>query len=269
MSSRRDLAMKRFAFGENWKRFLSLIDDDRIGLAEQGLIQLLGEQGLHGKRLIDIGSGSGLSSLAARNLGASVYSFDYDKESVACTDELKRLYRPNDDEWVVDQGSVLDKTYLSTLGEFDVVYSWGVLHHTGDMWAALENVMSLVGYGGDLVIAIYNNQGLLSKYWLMVKRLYNYGPLTKIAVIGSYAPYFGLRRLFRSLLFPGIKDGRGMDFWRDMVDWLGGYPFEVSSRDKLIAFYQMHGFELVKLNSVGKKLGCNEFVFRRVRMYEM
>jgi 2-polyprenyl-3-methyl-5-hydroxy-6-metoxy-1,4-benzoquinol methylase len=103
---------------------------------------------LDGKSFLDIGSGSGLFSLAARRLGARVHSFDYDQQSVACTAELRRRYFPSAGDWVVERGSALDRDYLARLGTFDVVYSWGVLHHTGDMWRALENVKPLVAERG-------------------------------------------------------------------------------------------------------------------------
>ena len=122
---------------------------------------------------LDIGSGSGLFSLAARRLGASVHSFDYDPHSVACTQELRERYFKKDPSWKVERGDALDCSYLGKLGTFDIVYSWGVLHHTGKMWEALENVVPLVAEGGTLWLAIYNDQGRASRYWTTVKRTYN------------------------------------------------------------------------------------------------
>src|ERR1035438_5515350 len=132
-------AGERFAFGENWWRFLSILDERRIAQAEDSLRGMLGVSDLQGKTFLDIGCGSGLFSLAARRLGACVHCFDYDPQSVACAQELRRRYFPEDTDWRIEEGSALDGNYLAGLGSFDVVYSWGVLHHTGAMWQALDN----------------------------------------------------------------------------------------------------------------------------------
>src|SRR5437868_7530339 len=128
-----------YEFGKNWTRFLKEVDDSRIKEAETSLRRMLETESLAGKSFLDIGSGSGLFSLAARRLGARVHSFDYDPQSVACALELRRRYFDGDADWTIEEGSALDADYVRSLGAFDVVYSWGVLHHTGAMWEALAN----------------------------------------------------------------------------------------------------------------------------------
>jgi 2-polyprenyl-6-hydroxyphenyl methylase/3-demethylubiquinone-9 3-methyltransferase len=253
----------RFEFGENWVHFLSVLDDARIERSEQALQDMLGRDALAGTTFLDVGSGSGLSSLAARRLGARVRSFDYDPQSVACTEELKRRYLPESPEWRVEEGSALDREYLVALGQHDIVYSWGVLHHTGQMWSALANVAPLVKPCGALFIAIYNDQGWVSRYWLAVKKAYNVNVMGRIVVTVLHLPYLYLFRYFVRAATGRLQLERGMSIWYDMIDWLGGLPFEVATPEQIFDFYRDRGFILERLRTCRGRMGCNEFVFRK------
>jgi 2-polyprenyl-6-hydroxyphenyl methylase/3-demethylubiquinone-9 3-methyltransferase len=241
--------------------FLSVLNEDRIAQAEGSLRQMLAISDLNGKRFLDIGSGSGLFSLAARRLGATVYSIDYDPLSVGCTQELKRRYFPEDGQWMVEVGSVLDRDYLGRLGQFDVVYSWGVLHHTGAMFEALENIAPLVASGGQLFISIYNDQGWISRYWLGIKTLYVRNSWLRGPLVFVHAPYLvGLRWLVHAVT-ERLTAKRGMSLWHDMLDWMGGLPFEVARPELIFRFYSRRNFALSELKTCGARHGCNEFVF--------
>jgi 2-polyprenyl-3-methyl-5-hydroxy-6-metoxy-1,4-benzoquinol methylase len=265
---------ERFEFGKNWSAFLSVLNDERIDLAVASLKAMLEVDSLEGKTFLDIGSGSGLFSLAARKLGAKVHSFDFDSNSFACTQELRNRYFPGDANWRVEQGSALDPAYLESLGKFDVVYSWGVLHHTGQMWQALENAVIPTKPGGKLFIAIYNDTGNQAKRWHWIKKTYCGLPgfLKTPFAIASILPD-EIKSFAGSLvrLKPGdyirswtnYQTSRGMNRWYDIVDWVGGFPYEVASVDEIFEFYKARGFNLTKVKSGGVGLGCNEFVFER------
>ena len=163
----------RFSFGANWQSFVNkALTPERIHEAVDSLRTFFGVNDFEGQTFLDIGCGSGLFSLAARRLGARVHSFDLDPLSVECSNELKRRYFPEDEQWAIDQGNVLNVDYLMTLGQFDLVYAWGVLHHTGAMWQALKNVVSVVADGGKLYVSIYNDQGEPSRRWATLKKFY-------------------------------------------------------------------------------------------------
>jgi 2-polyprenyl-6-hydroxyphenyl methylase/3-demethylubiquinone-9 3-methyltransferase len=264
---------ERFPFGDNWTLFAESVDDARIAIAADSLLDMLGPDAIAGRTFLDIGSGSGLFSLAASRLGASrIHSFDFDMRSVQCTAHLRDTYASSA-AWTVEQGSVLESEYVCRLGAFDVVYAWGVLHHTGDMWSAIDRACAAVAPGGVLFIAIYNDQGLQSRIWRVIKRGYNLfpGPLRVPYVCAVMGPR-ELKALLLSILFlrPGdyvrgwrdYRSARGMSRWRDLVDWVGGYPFEVASPDAVFSHVKRQGFDLERLVT-RQGLGCNEFVFRR------
>lgn len=267
--------MPRFKFGQNWARFLEVLDDERIEEARKSLLSFLGDANLEGKTFVDVGSGSGLFSLAARQLGADVHSFDYDEQSVACTRKLQTRFYPHDSHWRIEQGSVLDQAYLETLRTYDIVYSWGVLHHTGDMWQALENVIALTKPNGKLFVAIYNDYGDGSRRWLKIKRFYNtlpdflklpfafavWGPIELRSIL------YHLRARDKTLsdyldIWRNYKQSRGMSRWHDMIDWIGGYPYEFATIDQLTDFYERRGFKTLKtVPNFGS--GCHQVVFER------
>lgn len=254
---------QRFRFGRNWRRFLDGVTNEKIVQAQLHLRMMLGSESLAGRSFLDIGCGSGLSSLAARRLGAKVTAFDYDPESVAASMELRSRESSGDSDWTISVASILDDKAMSGVTKHDIVYSWGVLHHTGDMWRAIDAAAAKVAPSGSFYIAIYNDQGWISRYWKTVKRAYNANSFFRTAIILFHAPYlFGARFLYR-LATGRLHLERGMSMWHDMLDWLGGYPFEVSPPEAIVAFCGQRGFEAQKTVTCGNRHGCNEFVFRR------
>jgi 2-polyprenyl-3-methyl-5-hydroxy-6-metoxy-1,4-benzoquinol methylase len=264
---------ERFGFGENWFRFLKTVDAERIRQAERSLQEMLGKPDLAGKTFLDAGCGSGLFSLAAVRLGAErVRSFDVDVQSVACAQELRRRFAEGS-RWEIDQGNILSDSFVDSLGSWDIVYSWGVLHHTGEMWRALDRIGKLVAPGGNLFVSIYNDQGFRSRVWRRVKRTYNRLPPP------LRTPYALAVMLPRELLSAGVATAvgrpgdyirswtgqrkRGMSRWHDLIDWVGGYPFEVARPEEIFDFFYERGFVLRRLRTCGGGLGCNEFVFER------
>ncbi len=123
----------RFSFGDNWEKFSRTVSQDKIDEAVENLKRVTGEQTLAGNSFLDIGCGSGLHALAAIKLAAaSVTAFDIDPQSVQTTKNILAAYAPGM-AVNVEQKDILSAT-ADNGKKYDIVYSWGVLHHTGNMW---------------------------------------------------------------------------------------------------------------------------------------
>lgn len=259
-----------FSFGQNWRNFVPRVDEERIQRAMTSLKTMLRRETLEGLTFLDAGCGSGLFSLAALRLGAKeVMSIDVDPDSLNCAHHLNEKYGPFQ-YWKIMQGSVLDREFLNNLGQFDVVYSWGVLHHTGDLWRALENITIPVSPNGTLLISIYNDQKIVSAFWKLVKKTYNRSPKALglciaacwyLVVIGRTI-VTGVMRMQSPRKWFDSARARGMSVWHDVVDWVGGYPFETAKPETLFRFYRDRGFSLVEMK-LKDGSGCNELVFFR------
>jgi len=251
-----------FSFGENWLKYLDAMPPKAADAMARYVQDWLGE--LANLRFLDIGSGSGLISLVAHELGADVVSFDVDPASARATERL-RGRSANTASWSSSIGSILDDDFVARLGTFDVVCSWGVLHHTGDVWHALDNAARLVAPNGRLWLALYTKTGSSGRS-LRTKRLYNRLPHVAKGSwrLGYAAAKYG-KSILRGQLRPWVTyhEERGMDWWRDIEDWLGGLPYEPVSPGEVLARLRPLGFTLERLqDALGE--GVNDvYLFRR------
>ncbi len=261
-----------FAFGENWRDFVSSVDETRITQARQSLARLIPQNEMQGARFADIGCGSGLSMLSALGLGAAhAKGVDLDPNSLAATQALLGAYGAGR-SWAVTERSVFD---LSTddLDGANVIYSWGVLHHTGDMWRAVMHLASLTPPGGQLVLALYHRTPTC-EFWKVEKKLYSRAPRWLqglMALVFKLAYVLGLVLSGRNPMayLRGYGQERGMSWKHDVHDWLGGYPYESVSPQELHDRLEAAGFELVREKIVTPRaaglfgVGCDEYVFRK------
>jgi SAM-dependent methyltransferase len=263
---------RRFRFGANWLDFSRSLSADQLAEAEKSLPRLLECDSLAGLSFLDIGSGSGLFSLAARKLGARVHSFDFDEESVLCTMRLRDRYFAGDSNWKIEQGSILDAEYVRNLGTFDVVYAWGVLHHTGAMRDALDGAARLVAPGGLLAFALYHRT-LMCPFWRWEKRWYSGASADAqrraraLYIVLLRMAFFATGRNFRSYV-ASYRSVRGMDFMHDVHDWMGGYPYESILAPQVETVMGPLGF--TRIRATGTPLttgifgsGCDEYLYRR------
>jgi 2-polyprenyl-3-methyl-5-hydroxy-6-metoxy-1,4-benzoquinol methylase len=239
-----------FSFGENWRSFVDTVSDGSIKLALSDIERWLGPDTVIGKTILDIGSGSGIHSLCFHRLGAKeISSFDLDPYSVEST-RLLWGKAGSPANWKVSQGSILDQDFVAGIDKHQIVYSWGVLHHTGSMWQAIKNACSLVEKGGLLWIAIYV-KGPSYEQDLKLKRSYNQASRLGKKIIEWKEISKFMRQRWKAGKNPfawNEKRGRGMDAYHDLLDWLGGLPYEVASADEVISFCEGEGFTLKKVD---------------------
>ena len=224
---------RRFSFGKNWRRFVrSSFSAQRLAVARSHLLDFLQLPDLRGRVFLDIGCGSGIHSLAALQSGAArVISVDVDPDSIAAA-RILREWHGNPGNWEILPGSILDPDFLVTLPGADIVYSWGVLHHTGELWRAISNSAGCLRPGALFYIAIYDKTPE-TPYWVTVKERYNrsgwWGKrrMEWRYVLGRYFwPPFPGRAASSIKYILSYKAKRGMAFMTDVRDWLGGWPYE-------------------------------------------
>jgi SAM-dependent methyltransferase len=243
-----------FSFGKNWRSFVDQMSQDAVTHARRDIEEWLGAESIAGKTVLDIGSGSGIHSLCYFLLGAKeIVSVDVDPHSVEATRQLWRN-AGSPENWRVIHGSILDREFTGTLGKHDIVYSWGVLHHTGAMWEAMANACSRVEQGGRFWIAIYV-KGPSYPQHLALKQKYNRSSLLgKKMMIWKYI--LGLmRNRWKAGKNPfGWNETyyRGMDVYHDIVDWYGGLPYEVASKEEVVDFCEGRGFSVMRIDELGE-----------------
>jgi 2-polyprenyl-6-hydroxyphenyl methylase/3-demethylubiquinone-9 3-methyltransferase len=260
-----------FAFGKNWASYARLIDEPQIEEAKRGLLALIPEEDFKGNTFLDIGCGSGLHGLAAARLGASrIVGMDIDSDSVMTTKALLSGQKLTV-SWRVENISVFDVD-PERHGKFGIVYSWGVLHHTGSMWEAIGKAAGMVAPGGLLAIALYRTTSA-DGFWKLEKHFYSRAPaLVQKFLQGIYVAAFRLAQTIRggggfSHYVANYKSSRGMDFHHDVHDWLGGYPYETAIASEVDHMLTGLGFEAERVLAGPKSRGilgsgCDEYVYR-------
>lgn len=264
----------QFDFGANWRRYLGSLTPQRIAVAEASLQDAFGLDSFDGRSFLDVGCGSGLFSFAACRLGARVHSFDANPTSVECAHALRgRLDESAAKRWTIEQGDALSRAYMEGLEPADMVYSWGVLHHTGDLDKALENVVIPLRPSGSLYIALYRRKSWKTPAWTAVKKAYCSNRLGRALVLGTFIPGFVVYgALADALTRPRVNpirryseyyQERGMSPVWDWVDWLGGYPYEASEPQEIVEALSRQGLSLFGCRLVSSSMGNHEYLFVR------
>jgi 2-polyprenyl-6-hydroxyphenyl methylase/3-demethylubiquinone-9 3-methyltransferase len=260
-----------FTFGKNWAEFAQIhFNENRIEISKKHLLDFLSMESLAGKSFLDIGCGSGIHSLAAyRAHAARITSFDFDPLSAETTQKIRSQYA-DQSAWEVYQGSILDEAFIKKLHQTDIVYSWGVLHHTGHLWQAITNAASLVKPDGLLYIAIYDKTSE-TPYWIDIKKKYNAADALakrKMEIAYVFKHFFKTLspvQIVRSLAYIiRYKKNRGMAFWTDIKDWLGGWPYEPATQQEVRDFCEKTlGMATIKITTGEANI---EYLFKRKKI---
>ena len=255
-----------FSFGENWEDYLNHVSELQIEEAKSDILEWLTKEEIESKKVLDIGSGSGIHSLAFQKLGASeICSIDYDIASVRATNSIKEKYG-NKEKWTVEHASILDKEFVNKeKNKYDIIYSWGVLHHTGNMDLAIENTIKLAKNDSSIWVSIYQDGPRYSKD-LRLKRFYNkQSKFVKKIIVRYYISriMFGRLRRFQNPFKWNVQRHRGMNLKNDLLDWLGGLPYEVASSKYLVQKFINYDFYLVGIDS-RQEGACSIYKFRRI-----
>lgn len=268
---------KRFRFGNNWKDFVdNNLNEESVKHAISCTKNILDESkiDLKDKTVIDIGCGSGLFSLVALELGAKfVTSFDFDPDSVICTKNLLRSRNFDEKNYKCIEGNILDVDFINNLGKYDLVYSWGVLHHTGELYQALKNATLLVENDGLIFISLYQKT-IFDPLWKVEKKFFSSSSkniqlvICKIWIILLKILYTLKGKSFKKIVSNYFMK-RGMNFYNDLYDWLGGYPYEGIDTKDCVKFFSKLGFINILLKKRSKyyaiSSGCNEYIFSKVK----
>ena len=257
----------QFSFGTNWQSYArNALSREKIRQARDAFRCLVDPVDLAGKSFLDIGFGQGLALLLAAEMGAEVSGIDNDAANLKALESTRAVFGVETMPRTLI-GSILDKDFLQKIareGRYDVVHAWGVLHHTGDMQQAVRNAAGLVKEGGTFICALYNRHWS-SPVWKVIKRTYLRSPqaLRKALIVVFYPVIYSAKRIVTGA--HPTQTERGMDFYHDVVDWVGGYPYEYAGAAEVLRWVCRLDFECLRFRAARVPTGCNEFVFRKLR----
>lgn len=256
-----------FSFGQNWLEYnQNWLTEEKLNQAKEHFDKLCGGIDFTNKKFLDVGFGQGLTLFLASQKQAQCQGIDIDPKNITAFEVAKKKLGSVEKNLApiqVQVASILDAQFVTQNHEaFDIVYAWGSLHHTGQMYPALKNCLSLLKPGGYFVCAIYNRHWS-SGTWHWIKKNYNRSPhwLKKLA-IGLLIPPIFLAKWLVTFKNP-LKMKRGMSFYYDVIDWVGGYPYEYASAEEMFAFFKKNSLKKIRWQKANVPTGCHEYVFQK------
>lgn len=257
-------AETHFDFGKNWKDYSEeALADSSLQASTESLKALFQKDSFSEMSFLDVGCGSGVFSIAAKKLGApKVVGFDISRNSIEAARNNSLRFLESSQEISFIQGSILDPDFVTKLGTFDAVYAWGSLHHTGDLWRAVKATAHTVKPGGELVLAIYRTHWT-SPFWLSIKKIYNWAPrIIQRLMVACFYVLILIAKTICTGKNP-YRMGRGMSFYHDVVDWIGGYPYQYATKDEVVSYLREQGFKLTHFIVADLPTGNHQYLFKK------
>jgi ubiquinone/menaquinone biosynthesis C-methylase UbiE len=127
--------------------------------------------GLSGKDVLEVGCGSGIAAQMLAEAGANLTAVDLTPWAVATT---RRRLNAFGLDGTVQEADGEDLPFEDT--SFDLVFSWGVIHHSSDMDQALRELVRVLRAGGQIVLMVYNRRSL---FYVTYKGFQRFLPLAR------------------------------------------------------------------------------------------
>ena len=225
-------------------------------------LQHIYPDGLEGKTVLDGGCGSGMVSVAFATLGADVTGVDVTRQCV-------ENGRKNAQRFGVECRFIqADLVTLSLDDQFDIIYTWGVLHHTPDAEASFHSLATHLKEDGDIIIAVYLRTPL-SGFWNSIRVFYQRSPsmLKTVTRKTTAALLAGVDMAKRLVGGRQRYMMRGTSNEEIVNDWFGVPHRTFHSYDEVYKWFEDAGlaYELVDPHT-GRFKSTSNFVVRGARL---
>jgi 2-polyprenyl-6-hydroxyphenyl methylase/3-demethylubiquinone-9 3-methyltransferase len=228
----------------------------------QGVLEHLNDlwpEGVKGKNVLDGGSGSGMVSVGFALLGANVTGVDITPQ---CVENGKR----NAERFGVQcRFFCKDLTDLDLGNErFDIVYSWGVIHHSEDARKSFSNLAKHLKPGGEMVLAVYLKT-YLSGFWNFSRVFYQKAPKWFQSIFRESGSCFlnGVDFIKKLIFGKSRYMLRGTNNKELINDWFGVPHRTFHSYDEVFQWFRENGLNYKLVNpATGRFKSTSNFVVR-------
>jgi ubiquinone/menaquinone biosynthesis C-methylase UbiE len=135
----------------------------------------------HNKKVLEIGVGAGTDFIQWIRAGAQAYGIDLTQEAIDNVQHRLRTYNLCAKDIRVDDAENL--SYPDNF--FDLVYSWGVIHHSPDTNKCLYHIIRVTKPGGTIKLMVYNRHSLFAFYRYLICGLFKGKPFKSFSSILS------------------------------------------------------------------------------------